>query len=200
MPRFATNAGARILQWFVLQTIFRQTDGTAIGEKKRAVSRYEVREPPATPQVTMEPQATIHGVDHSIPEFFEFFKWRRDVDHVAARLIAGDDSGDGCRRDWRRRSHEQRTEVRIRQRVRRGGSPARGVRLDDRDSVAPRRVELQGIYERAIRGVIVEVPLLSSHEVVQITTHPGVVRLSLCRLKLRYRDRGQDADDHDDYE
>jgi hypothetical protein len=61
----------------------------------------------------MEPQATVHGVDHSIAEFREFFKRWRDVAHVVARLVAGDDSGNGGRRNRRGSPHEQRTEVRI---------------------------------------------------------------------------------------
>jgi hypothetical protein len=61
----------------------------------------------------MEPKAPIHGVDHSIAKLFEFFKRWRDVGHVAARLVAGDDSGNRGRRNRRGIPHEQRTEVRI---------------------------------------------------------------------------------------
>jgi hypothetical protein len=35
---------------------------------------------------------------------------------------------------------------------------------------------------------------------VQIAPHPGVIGFSFRGLKLRYRDRGQNADDHDNDE
>ena len=145
MPGVAPDSSARILEWLELEPVFPQTDGSAVIEEELAIGRDEVREAFSLPQVAMEPEATIHGVDHSIAELFEFFKRRRDVGHVAAALIAGDDSGDRCRRNRRRASHEQRAEVRIGKRVRRGGGPPGCRRFDDHDRVAPRGVELQGI-------------------------------------------------------
>src|SRR4029078_4126078 len=90
--------------------------------------------------------------------------------------------------------------MRVRKRVRGGGGPPRRRGFDDHDGVAPRRLELQGIYGRSVRRVGVEVPVLSRQEIVQVTAHPGVIGFPLRRLKLRYRDRGQNADDHDNYE
>ena len=145
MPRISTNSRAWVLQRLVLQPILGQADGTPVGEKKLAVSRYEVREASTAPEMAMEPQTAVHGVDHSITQLFEFFKRGRDVGHAAARLVAGDDSGNGGRRNRRGIPHEQRAEVRIGKRIRRGGGPTRRRRLDDHDRVAPCGVELQGI-------------------------------------------------------
>ena len=113
MPGVAPDSGAGILQGLELESVVGQTDGAAIGEQQLAIGRHQVRHPSSLPQVAMQPEAAIHGVDHPIAKLFELFKRWSDVGHVAARLVAGDDSGNGCRRDGRGGSHEQRTEVRI---------------------------------------------------------------------------------------
>jgi len=54
--------------------VLRQADGASVGEQQLAIGRDEVRHSSILPQMAMEPQPTIHGVDHSIAELFELFK------------------------------------------------------------------------------------------------------------------------------
>lgn len=117
MPGVAPNSGAGIFQRLELEPMLRQTDGASICEQQLAIRRDEVRHLSPLPQMSMEPEAAIHGVHHPIAELCEFFKCRRDVGHVAVRLVAGDNSRNGCRRNRRGGPHEQRTEMRIRKRV-----------------------------------------------------------------------------------
>jgi hypothetical protein len=75
VPRIAPQARSRILQWLELKPVGRNADGTAIREQERPVRRYEVGELAAFPLMAVQPQATVHRVDHSIAAFSELAKW-----------------------------------------------------------------------------------------------------------------------------
>ena len=66
MPRRASRARAGILEWLVLKPFRCEADLSSVGEKKSAIGGDEVRQRPAFPGVTMEPEAAIHGVDHPV--------------------------------------------------------------------------------------------------------------------------------------
>ena len=66
MPCVASNTRAGVLQWLVLQPFRWNTDGSPILEQELPVRRDEVRHRPAEPDMAMEPQPAIHGVDHPI--------------------------------------------------------------------------------------------------------------------------------------
>jgi hypothetical protein len=72
MPGITTFAGARVLQGLVLQSLLGNSDVLAEYEKQRLVSRHEMCHGPAFPHVPVQPEATIHGVDHSITTPLEF--------------------------------------------------------------------------------------------------------------------------------
>ena len=64
MPRLASDAVARILERVMLQTTTGDTDASPPREQTLQVARHEVRERFAVPEVSMEPEAAAHGVDH----------------------------------------------------------------------------------------------------------------------------------------
>ena len=66
MPRIATHACARILEWLELQTRLRDARGRSPCHEARTVGGDEVRHGPAFPDVSVQPEAAIHGVDHSV--------------------------------------------------------------------------------------------------------------------------------------
>jgi len=74
VPSVAAKPGAGILQRLELESVLRQADGASVGEQQLAIGRDEVRHSSILPQMAMEPQPAIHGVDHSIAELFELFK------------------------------------------------------------------------------------------------------------------------------
>jgi 1-acyl-sn-glycerol-3-phosphate acyltransferase len=72
VPRVASHAGAWILERAILQTFRRDSDRDAVGEQEGLVRRHEMREPTSLPQMAVQPQPTIHGVDHSFTTFRVF--------------------------------------------------------------------------------------------------------------------------------
>jgi len=92
--------------------------------------------------------------------------------------------------------HAGQLRVRVRRR------PVAGARRDGRQANARRGRELhvRGIDRRRVLAAVREERLFSGDEVAKIRDHRGLVRLALRVRELRDRDRGQDADDHDDDE
>ena len=88
----------------------------------------------------------------------------------------------------------------LRVNVRRG--PVASARRDRRETNARRRRELhvRGVNRRRILAAVGEERFFSGDEVTKIRDHRGLVRLALRVRELRNRDRGQNADDHDDDE
>ena len=76
MPGVASDPRSRILEGFELESLGGNSDAASIREEALSVSRHEVREPPSFPEVSMEPEPAIHGVDHSVATEPEFAKGR----------------------------------------------------------------------------------------------------------------------------
>jgi hypothetical protein len=66
MPSITSSPGARILEGFVLQSISPEPDQSTVFNQATTVCGYEVRHSMAPPNVTMEPETSIHRVDHSV--------------------------------------------------------------------------------------------------------------------------------------
>lgn len=86
MPRVTSDTGARILQWLELQPFSWKADRTAVLEQAIAVRRNEMCHWPAKPDMAMEPQPAIHGVDHPIAPVRELAVLRKCAPHRRALL------------------------------------------------------------------------------------------------------------------
>lgn len=75
MPGVATDAGTRVLERLELESFGGNADSASVGEEALSVGRDEVRQEPSLPHVAMEPEAAIHGVDHSVATGVELAKW-----------------------------------------------------------------------------------------------------------------------------
>lgn len=75
MPCFATGSRARILEGLELEPLNRNSDAASVREEALSVGRDEMRERPSLPYVPVEPEAAIHGVNHSFATRPEFAKW-----------------------------------------------------------------------------------------------------------------------------
>ena len=71
MPGITPDPGAGILQWLELQPAFRQTHCASIPDQPFSVRRDEVRHFAPLPHMTVQPQATVHGVDHPLATLHE---------------------------------------------------------------------------------------------------------------------------------
>ena len=76
MPRIAPQTGAWILEWLELQALNGKMNVDRCGNESRVTSRHEMRHGPPHPHVTMQPEATIHGVQHAILAPLEFLPRR----------------------------------------------------------------------------------------------------------------------------
>ena len=72
MPRVSAFTRSRILQRFELKTFSGDTNPSAIREKLHLVRRDEMRHRSTLPDVTVQPEAAIHCVQHSVPSALEF--------------------------------------------------------------------------------------------------------------------------------
>ena len=66
MPRVATLPGARILERLELQASGGQSRFRPVGEQERTVGGYQVRHRPPFPEMPVQPEAAVHGVDHPL--------------------------------------------------------------------------------------------------------------------------------------
>lgn len=74
MPGVASDTCSRILEGLELKSFGGNSDATSVGEEALPVGRNEMCEAPSLPHVSMEPEATVHGVDHSLATEPEFAK------------------------------------------------------------------------------------------------------------------------------
>jgi hypothetical protein len=93
VPGIATDARARILERFELQSVGRDSNSTAVGEETLSIGRDEMREGAPVPDVTVKPKTAIHCVDHAFSTRSELakrdFLGRVDVRHSVAFLHCG---------------------------------------------------------------------------------------------------------------
>jgi hypothetical protein len=66
VPGVATDAAPGILEWLELQAAFWQTYRASVIKQALAVSRHEVGHLAPVPHVSVEPEATVHRVDHPL--------------------------------------------------------------------------------------------------------------------------------------
>jgi len=64
VPRIATDARSRILQWLELEAGLPEPDGRAEAEQSLTVGGHEVRHLAPFPDVAVQPQTAIHRVNH----------------------------------------------------------------------------------------------------------------------------------------
>jgi hypothetical protein len=71
MPRIATFASTRVFEGLVLQSLVGHSDVLTEYQELCLVGRYEVRHRPAFPHMPVQPEPSVHGVDHPITPPFE---------------------------------------------------------------------------------------------------------------------------------
>ena len=71
MPRVPTYAGTRILQWLELESLCWDANASTIGEESRPVRGDQMGHWSTFPDVTVQPEATIHRVNHPLPASLE---------------------------------------------------------------------------------------------------------------------------------
>jgi len=87
VPGIATDTRARVLEWFELEPRRRNPYGATVGQQSFAIGRDKVRQRPPLPDMSMEPEPTVHGVNHSLAPRTEFpERWQRVA--VATRLVS----------------------------------------------------------------------------------------------------------------
>src|SRR5687767_11187542 len=89
VPCIAPYVGSRVLQWLELESVFRQPHRTSVFDEPFSIRGHEVRHLVPLPHVTMEPQPTIHRVDHPFPTLFELDvinRWWQSV-HVRHEAV-----------------------------------------------------------------------------------------------------------------
>jgi hypothetical protein len=86
VPGVAADAGAGILERLVLETASWKTDGASVLEESLAVGGDEMRHSLAAPDVAMQPESTIHSVDHSVSASREFEVRRALLGDFCVRL------------------------------------------------------------------------------------------------------------------
>lgn len=72
MPGILSNTGARVLEGLVLQAMRGKAEGIAEGEESCLIGGNEVDQWGAKPHVPVQPEAPVHGVDHSFASQKEF--------------------------------------------------------------------------------------------------------------------------------
>lgn len=77
MPRIPAQARSRIFQRFELQSVRGEPHFPAVREQALAVSRDEMRHRVPFPSMAVQPQSTIHGVDHPVESASELAVRRR---------------------------------------------------------------------------------------------------------------------------
>jgi hypothetical protein len=71
VPGIATHSGTRILERLVLQSPGGEADGASVLEESLAIGGDEMRHPLAAPDMPVQPEASIHRVNHPIPALLE---------------------------------------------------------------------------------------------------------------------------------
>ena len=103
MPGIASNTRAWILESLVLKPCARETHSAAIFDQERAIRGNEVGHRPSLPNVSMEPQAAFHRMDHPFTSKCELtigtigepaVAIDRSAAHARAAAIAASVTGD----------------------------------------------------------------------------------------------------------
>jgi hypothetical protein len=89
VPRFAPVSGARVFEGLVLQARSRQSDAGSVLEQACPIRRYEMRHRATVPNVAVQPEATVHGVNHSLAPFDEFLEDRNATVLAATGVVVG---------------------------------------------------------------------------------------------------------------
>lgn len=89
MPCIAPYARARVLQRLELQPIGGNANSSAIREETLAIGRYQMRHGAPLPHMSMEPEAAIHGVNHSLSPRPKLPKVYRTDRPRTAMLVSG---------------------------------------------------------------------------------------------------------------
>ncbi len=66
MPGVTPHGRSRVAQWLVLQAMRGNTKRRAIGEQTRLIGAHQMHHRATEPDMTMEPETTVHRVDHAI--------------------------------------------------------------------------------------------------------------------------------------
>ena len=66
MPGVATDAGAWVLERLVLQAPHGETDGASVLEEPLAIRGNEMRHALATPDMPVQPEPSVHRVNHPV--------------------------------------------------------------------------------------------------------------------------------------
>src|SRR6185503_12042934 len=72
VPRIAAFAGAWILEGVKLKPALRHADRASVLEERFTIRRNEMRHAPAVPHVTVQPETSVHGIDHPVFSFGVF--------------------------------------------------------------------------------------------------------------------------------
>ncbi len=83
MPCIATLAAARIAERVELQACLREADASAPAQQAVAIDRHEMGESPTEPEVAMQPEAAVHGVDHAVTTAGELLPLQQERGRVA---------------------------------------------------------------------------------------------------------------------
>jgi len=67
VPRIFSLAGTRIFERLELEPLQGKPDLATVGKQQLSIGRDEMGHPPSLPNVTVQPKATGHRVDHSFP-------------------------------------------------------------------------------------------------------------------------------------
>ena len=106
MPGVPANAGARILERLVLQAGLWQAYRASVIKEALAVGRHEVRHLAPLPHVTVEPEPSVHRVDHPLATLREldgvYGAWWSIHSAPCALWLLTDDDALGRRRRKRR--------------------------------------------------------------------------------------------------
>jgi hypothetical protein len=77
VPCVATQAGTRILERLELQARGWNADCSTILEQPFSIGGNQVGHRTTLPDMSMEPESAVHGVDHSLAPRAELFEERR---------------------------------------------------------------------------------------------------------------------------
>ena len=67
MPGIFSFAGTRIFEGLELEPLQGKPDLATVGKQQLSIGRDEMGHLPSLPNVTVQPEAAGHGVDHSFP-------------------------------------------------------------------------------------------------------------------------------------
>lgn len=94
MPSVAPDAVARILEWSELQPVLREPHTPPPREQALAIGGDEMRETTSEPKMPMEPDPTVHCVDHADATIAELLP----LEQEGRRVLRWWDGREQCRR------------------------------------------------------------------------------------------------------